>query len=293
MKLKYISLILLILCYCSYCALAQTVSDKMKPRWITSILPKNISPSYTFINASGTGGSLEEARQRAFVNLTTKLEHERGIKVSSSVKVKSNSQRIGGRRSQQSSQIFQMECTEDGKNITLNTRVIDEYWEREKTGSYTCYILYTVADNNLSGGSYDDDIWLTTSYGAKGFFMSLIPGVGQLYKGSKLKGGLILSGTAACTGMIIASENMRSSYIKKMQEKTVYKAFYNDKVDTWCNVRNGFIGAVSALYIYNLIDAAVAPGRRRVIVKKGKTVHWGLVPTWEKNMTGMSLVMNF
>ena len=273
--------------------MAQTASDKMKPRWITSALPENISPSYTFISASGTGGSLEEARQRTFVNLTTKLEHERGIKVSSSVKVQSSSQRIGGRRSQQSSQTFQMECTEDGKNITLNTRVIDEYWEREKSGSYTCYILYTVADNNFSGGSYDDDIRLTTSYGAKGFFMSLIPGVGQLYKGSKLKGGLILGGTAACAGMIIASESMRSSYIKKMQEKPVHKAFYNDKADLWCNVRNGFIGAAAALYIYNLIDAAVAPGRRRVIVKKGKTVHFGFVPTWEKNMTGMSLVMNF
>lgn len=293
MKLKCISFILLLLCYCSYRAQAQIVSDKMRPRWITSSLPENISPSYTFISASGAGGSLEEARLRTFVNLTTKLEHERGIKVSSSVKVKSSSQRIGGRRSQQSSQTFQMECTEDGKNITLNTRVIDEYWEREKNGSYTCYILYTVADNNFSGGSYDDDIRLTTSYGAKGFFMSLIPGVGQLYKGSKLKGGLILGGTAACAGMIIASESMRSSYVKKMQEKPVHKAFYNDKADLWCNVRNGFIGAAAALYIYNLIDAAVAPGRRRVIVKKGKTVHFGFVPTWEKNMTGMSLVMKF
>ena len=164
MKPKYISLILLFLCCCSFGTMAQTASDKMKPRWITSALPENISPSYTFISASGTGGSLEEARQRTFVNLTTKLEHERGIKVSSSVKVQSSSQRIGGRRSQQSSQTFQMECTEDGKNITLNTRVIDEYWEREKSGSYTCYILYTVADNNFSGGSYDDDIRLTTSY---------------------------------------------------------------------------------------------------------------------------------
>lgn len=293
MKLKCISFILLLLCYCSYRAQAQIVSDKMRPRWITSSLPENISPSYTFISASGAGGSLEEARLRTFGNLTTKLEHERGIKVSSSVKVKSSSQRIGGRRSQQSSQTFQMECTEDGKNITLNTRVIDEYWEREKNGSYTCYILYTVADNNFSGGSYDDDIRLTTSYGAKGFFMSLIPGVSQLYKGSKLKGGLILGGTAACAGMIIASESMRSSYVKKMQEKPVHKAFYNDKADLWCNVRNGFIGAAAALYIYNLIDAAVAPGRRRVIVKKGKTVHFGFVPTWEKNMTGMSLVMKF
>lgn len=293
MNPKFILLILLFLCCCTLEVIAQTASDKMKPRWITSTLPKNISPSYTFISASGTGISLEEARQRTFVNLTTKLEHERGIKVSSSVKVQSNSQRVNGRRNQQTNQTFQMECTEDGKNITLNTRVIDEYWERASNGSFTCYVLYTVADKNYSGGSYDDDIRLTTSYGAKGFFMSLIPGVGQLYKGSKLKGGLILGGTVACAGMIIASENMRSSYIKKMQEKPVHKAFYNDKADLWCNVRNGFIGATAVLYVYNLIDAAVAPGRRRVIVKEGNSIYFSFFPSWNQNMTGLSLVMNF
>ena len=127
----------------------------------------------------------------------------------------------------------------------------------------------------------------------KVFFMSLIPGVGQLYKGSKLKGGLILGGTVACAGMIIASENMRSSYIKKMQEKPVHKAFYNDKADLWCNVRNGFIGATAALYVYNLIDAAVAPGRRRVIVKEGNSIYFSFFPSWNQNMTGLSLVMNF
>ena len=104
---------------------------------------------------------------------------------------------------------------------------------------------------------------------------------------------VFLCGTVACAGMIIASENMRSSYIKKMQEKPVHKAFYNDKADLWCNVRNGFIGATAALYVYNLIDAAVAPGRRRVIVKEGNSIYFSFFPSWNQNMTGLSLVMNF
>lgn len=286
-------IIFLMLCTCCLLTVsAQQKSDRLRPRWLTSSLPKSQSSSYVFMDASGTGSTLEEARQRSFVNLSTKLEHERGIKVSSSVKVNSNSVREGGKRSQQTRQVYQMECVENGKEISMNTRIIDEYWEQDARG-YVCYILYTITDNNSAGGSYDDDIYLTTSYGAKGFFYSVIPGVGQLYKGSKLKGGLILGGTVACAGMIVVAENMRSSYVTKMTEKPQNKDFYNDKAGNWENVRNGFIGAAAALYVYNLIDAAVAPGRRHVVVKKRHGVNFSFVPTWDADCAGMALVVNF
>ncbi len=287
-------LILLVMC-CALCfatAVAQQKSDRLRPRWLTSSLPRNLSPSYIFLDASGTGSTLEEARQRSFVNLSTKLEHERGIKVNSSVKVNSNTTRENGRNNRQTRQSYQMECVENGKEITMTTRIVDEYWERDANG-YICHMLYTITDNNYPGGSYEDDIRLTTSYGAKGFFYSLIPGAGQLYKGSKLKGSLILGGTAACAGMIVVAENQRSSYVKKMKEKPKDMEFYNDKAGNWENVRNGFIGAAAVLYVYNLIDAAVAPGRRRVIVKKRQRAHFSLAPTWDTEHVGMALVMNF
>lgn len=291
MERKFILFLLL----CSFClgmARAQQKSDRLRPRWLTSSLPVAKSPSYIFLDASGTGSTLEEARQRSFVNLSTRLEHERGITINSSVKVNSTAVREIGKRTQQSRQTYQMECVENGKEIALTTRVIDEYWERDAQ-NYVCYVLYTITDNNYAGGSYDDDIRLTTSYGAKGFLYSIIPGVGQLYKGSKLKGGLILGGTAACAGMIVVAENMRSSYVKKMTEKPKYKDFYNDKAGNWENVRNGFIGAAAALYIYNLIDAAVAPGRRQVVVKKKHQANLSLVPSCSPDYTGIALVMNF
>lgn len=271
---------------------AQQKSDHLRPRWLTSSLPHNLSPSYTFMDASGTGNTLEEARQHSFVNLSSKLEHERGIKVSSSVKVNSNTARENGRYDRQSRQSFQMECIENGKEITMTTRIVDEYWERH-ANVYVCHVLYTITDNNSPAGSYDDDIRLTTSYGAKGFFYSLIPGAGQLYKGSKLKGSLILGGTAACAGMIVIAENLRSSYVKKMKEKPQDMEFYNNKAGDWQNIRNGFIGAAAALYVYNLIDAAVAPGRRHVTVKKRQHTHFSLIPAWNAGHGGMSLVMNF
>ena len=65
MKFRYIFLLLILLLSNRFDIEAKTVSDKIKPRWLTSSLPENISPSYIFISASGSGASLEEARQVA------------------------------------------------------------------------------------------------------------------------------------------------------------------------------------------------------------------------------------
>lgn len=64
-------------------AAADRRSDPMKPRWMTSSLPSPCSPGYIFLSAQGVGSTLEEARQRALFNLSTKLEHERGLEVTS------------------------------------------------------------------------------------------------------------------------------------------------------------------------------------------------------------------
>lgn len=271
---------------------AKEKSDNMKPRWMTSSLPKPKSPGYIFISAQGTRSSLEEARQRALVNLTTKLEHERGLVINSSVKIDKEASRIAGSRSSVSRQQFQMECTERGKEITLTCRVIDEYWEASH-GHYTVTELYTVNDNKQPGeGSYNDDIRLTTSYGAAPVFYSLIPGVGQFTKGSYVKGGLILGATAVGAAAIILCENQRADYAKKMREKPQHFDFYRNKKSKWETGRNVAIGVTAALYVYNLIDAAVAPGRRRVVVKN-RSYNYSLAPVIYENGAGVGLAFNF
>lgn len=244
-------------------------SDGAKPRWMISALPEPKSEGYIFVMAQGRGASLEEARQRALVNLTSKLEHERGLTISSKISVDSKSSRYGSKRESSSLQTYSMECRENDKKITLITRIIDEYWEYSN-GSYTVTDLFTVNDSNvLSGGSYSDEIYLTTHYGCAPVFMSLIPGVGQLYKGSTLKGSLILGGAAVCACGIITGQVMHNSYATKRAEYPQHFDFYNRRAADWSNIRNVFIGIGSALYLYNLIDAAVAPGRRQVKIRKG------------------------
>ncbi len=254
-------------------------SDGMKPRWLTSSLPQPVSPGYIFISAQGTGATLDEARQRALVNLTARLEHERGLDITSRIKVSEQSTRAGGRNSSAVSQTFDLECTEKGKQITLVTRVIDEYWKYDN-GIYTVDQLYTVNDRNApqGTGSYADRIRLTTRYGAAPVFMSLIPGAGQIYKGSTLKGGLIMGGAVVCITGIVTGQVMHNSYVNKRTEYPKHFDFYNRKATDWGNVRNVFIGVGAALYVYNLIDAAISPGRRRVIVERNPSVSYSLSP---------------
>lgn len=264
-------------------------SDGLKPRWMTSSLPTPKSPGYIFISAQGSGSSLEEARQRALVNLTAKLEHERGLVVSSTIKIEKTATRNSAPSKNQS---FTLEASEKGKQINLTCRVVDEYWERTH-GLYMVTELYTVNDQTAQGqGSYSDRIRLTTSYGAAPMFYSLIPGVGQFVKGSNLKGGLFLGGTVVCAAAVVFCENQRADYAKKMKEKPQYIDFYRNKKSNWQTGRNVAIGVTAALYAYNLIDALVAPGRRRVVVDR-QTVHYSAAPFITDDAAGISLALNF
>lgn len=270
-------------------ARATEKSDRLKPRWMTSSLPVPKSAGYIFISAQGSGRSLEEAKQMAIVNLTSKLEHERGLVINSHVKVEKRGDR---NTAPQKRQEFTLEASEKGKQINLTCRVVDEYWERDG-GKYLVTELYTVNDNTQPDkGSYSDNITLTTSYGAAPMFYSLIPGVGQFTKGSNLKGGLILGGTAVGVAAVILCENQRATYAKKMKERPQHFDFYRNKKSGWETGRNIAVGATAALYLYNLIDAAVAPGRRRVVVKK-RHYNYAVAPVVYENGAGVGFAMNF
>lgn len=268
---------------------AANKSDGMKPRWMTSSLPTPKSPGYIFISAQGSGSSLEEARQRALVNLTSKLEHERGLVVSSHVKIEKTSERNSAPSKNQS---FTLEASEKGKEINLTCRVVDEYWEQSH-GLYMVSELYTVNDFNAPGqGSNADNIRLTTSYGVAPMFYSLIPGVGQFYKGNNLKGGLMLGGTVVGAAAIVLCENQRAEYSKKMKEHPQFVDFYRNKKSNWATGRNVAIGVTAALYAYNLVDALVAPGCRRVVVS-GKKYNYSFAPVFAPDSFGLGLALNF
>lgn len=275
---------------CQTNIIAKSKSDKLHPQWVTRAVPESHSGTYIFVRAHGEGTSLAGARQMAFVNMAQKLEQERGLTVNTSVLSKEKFTQTQSNTNSSYQQEITMEVTENGHRLEIVCREIDDYWE-EVDGKYSVEILYTVTDKNAYGGSYDDQIKVTTSYGAAGFF-SIVPSVAQFYKGSVVKGSLILAGEVAAAGGILLCENTRSSYVKKMHEQPKYAAEYNSLADTWETGRNICIGAAAAIYVYNLIDAFTAKGARRVVVKRGRT-SLQAAPYIDQRSFGMGLTYKF
>lgn len=150
----------------------------------------------------------------------------------------------------------------------LYVEVVDEFWEMDRAGNYVLSRLYAVSASDVP--PLFDNLSLTTNYGARAMWKSLIiPGWGQFSKGQKLKGGMILGGTALLVGGIVATENMRADYRRRVNEThdVAQRRDYIRRVDRFSTARNVCIGAVGALYVYNLVDAIVSQGARRVVVK--------------------------
>lgn len=266
MKNAVLSLVFLLVSVASNEMVAQQKSAKLKPQWITHSVPAE-SLFHFFTDAYGESTTLDGARQRSFVNLTTKLEHERGIVVNSRFSGRTHMSRDTYTKTEQ----FDMECVEHGKEISVICKTVDEYWEKTEAGLYKCHLLYAVANSSDSGYAHEH-ISVTSSYGIRGLWRSmLVPGWGQMHKGAYVKGSVILGGTIALAGGIIFTENMRQSCLMQMSQThsaPVIKQL-SANMTNWSVGRNVCIGAVAALYAYNLVDAVVAPGARRVVVTPG------------------------
>lgn len=270
---------------------AKSKSDRIKPKWITQELPKSKSGTYIFIRAHGEGSSLAAAKQVAFVDMSQKLESERGLTINTSVEISEKMTQSSTFSDSEYKQEITLDVSEKGRKLKIVCREIDDYWIL-KNNKYHVDILYTVSDKNNYGGSYDDDIKVTTRYGAAGL-LSIIPGMGQMYKGSYKKGATILIGEIVAAGSILLCENTRASYIKKMKEQPKYAAEYNSRADSWETGRNICIGAAAAIYAYNLVDALVANGAKKVIVKGKKNTQFTIIPYTDLKNTGFCMRLNF
>lgn len=176
--------------------------------------------------------------------------------------------------------------TAKGHEVPLHASYIDEYWKQDNNGLYHVQRLY--AKSELGRMPIYDDLSLTESYVSDPatWGLALIPGAAQFHKGSYLKGGLILGGSVVLVGGIIFTENQRTDYIRKISgtHDANIKRSYITKSDHFATGRNICIGAAAALYVYNLIDAIVAPGARRIIVTPSATTG---------GQVGMNLSYNF
>lgn len=270
-------------------------SESMKPRWL-SHKPVPTNPSFIYVDVQGSGRTLEEAKADCFSALARNedLKSTVEVTVDRHISKKVEQQRSNGGLTEQIRTEAQITFDVNGKRVELTANLIDLYWELVAVGGtteYRCRSLYAVAVSPELPPLFDL-VSFSRKYGARGLVRSLfVPGWGQMYKGSMAKGISILSAEVVAVGGALVAENLRASYIKKMKEQPKFAKTYNSKADNWQNVRNGFFIGSGAIYVYNLIDAIVADGAKRTIVKKNTAFRFA--PVAYENGAGVSVAYQF
>lgn len=285
---KYRYFILGILLSCFFAAYA-----KIKPQWINNV-PTPGNSTYVFKVVETVGDDLASARAFVLKSLVSMIEHDDNIKIKENYDVNSERQQVNAKLTEtKSKSIYTLEV-ENSVNKTITTEKVAEYWEDFEVHGQPRKRLYTLfmvqRKNHVANFN---DIELTSKYGMQGFVRSMVvPGWGQIYKGSKVKAAFILGGTIAGAIGIVLTENTRADYIKKMHEQPKFADVYNSKATDWETARNVCIGATAALYVYNLIDALAADGAQRAIVKKHDS-KFTFMPIISLEGGGFSLAYNF
>lgn len=260
-----------------------------KPQWVTKgpsyLEQKRTNSSYHFVYISSIGNNLQELRSRRVTVLSERL---------------TNSSQIERVQNQEATNVqggvsySTVTYTDKATNKQVTKRfyhkTVDEYWEWIN-GSCTLHTLFAVSEGDVEPRF--DNFSSTTSYGASPAFMSIIPGVGQFYKGSTLKGICMLGGVAVCGLGALFCENERSDYKNKMKEQPQFAQTYNTKANNYETARNICIGAAAAVWIYNIIDAAAAKGARKIVVKPNYGSYLSIHPVATHNSAAVTLTYNF
>lgn len=267
---------------------------KAKPQWVSkgeSSLNKHRSnETYYFKIIQNVGTNIAQLRKdnpkalAEFIGTNNQIEGMAVTEVSNSMT------KTGVASKNDFNIVFKNKFSSEAFNASL----IDEWWEptTSSTGArqYNYYALYAVSAVGGETPVYDR-FEVTRSYGAAPAFMSIIPGVGQLYKGQKLKGGLMLGGAVIGAGAIIFCENRRAYYRTRIIEQPKFARHYSQKSDNWKTGRNVAIGFTGALVAWSIIDAAVTPGVTRIKISPNTSV--GIRPTALATPSGVGLGASF
>ena len=243
-------------------ASAQSVEPKWKSQGLMDL-------TYSYVEVvSADASSISDARDKA----AQAIVQRRNLAVGAEMKVK----------------VVDGKITSSGdQKMIVTARILDEYAEEVGYNNWRVYLLV----QTLKHPQYSfENITVTDQYpfSARAF----VPGMQQLYKGQKTKGIMFIAAEVACVGGIVVSEGLRTSNINLINSthNAQQRAQYTDKANMWQNVRNGFIAATAAVYVWNVVDALAAKGAR--YVKQG-SAQFALAPYTNGETVGFAMNVKF
>ena len=262
--MRRIVVLLLVVCLTSQMSVGQT-NHFSKPFWTNGYF-KELSNSYVEV-VSAFDYNIDSARNKA----ANEILKRRSLATGSGAKVtiQGNSLNVNSEH-----------------DLIVKARIIDEYVSPMSNG-YKVYLLVQTAKNPMY--SYES-VTLSNDYKVSG--RAFVPGMAQIYKGSKAKGYTIIATQALSVASIILCENQRAAYHKKALEQPKFAKEYSNKASNWETGRNISIGVAAGIYLYNIIDAFVAKGKTHIVFKASETsLHF--TPDVSPYSAGVCAVFNF
>lgn len=257
--------IILTMVFASLYSMGQNYSyNPEQPFWVKGYF-KEVENSYIEV-VSAFGYDLKDAKERA----TKEIIRRRSLATGTEANIKVDGQNVE---------------VNSEHDLIVKARIVDEYIEHTTNG-YTVYFLVQTAKNPTF--AYEP-ITLFNEYKFSG--RVFIPGMAQLYKGSKVKGSCIIAAEALSVASIIVCENQRAAYNKKSIENPKHAKEYGDSASDWETGRNISIGVAAGVWIYNIIDGIVAKGKKRIIV--GRPEGLSLTPYVSPDASGVFMAYRF
>lgn len=190
--------------------------------------------------------------------------------------------------------------TDDSENNFVAVKLIDQYTKftdfELNVYLYEFYYLMAMSAVNTYP-QFDEFINYTPSNG-KALALSVIPGLGQLYKGQTTKGYVILGSEIFFAGAAVYFETQRVHCHNMIGKTNDISDSWNwgswrSKANGWRNFRNGALGLFAGVYIYNLIDAATSKGCSNFKIKKVMHDHVVMAPFVAPDFTGFTMQVTF
>jgi hypothetical protein len=229
--------------------------------WVDGVFPDK-KGAFEYRVAGGEGATLSDARNDAFNKLLEDLGNQAGVKVNSQTlsEIKSNLNYTAGSETYIEDQSHVTTHRIDREGFKASFTKVSEYYEYAR-GRYLLWELYEVSQGAAFTAVIPE---YTTHYGGSALWRSMIlPGWGQFHKKKTGKGVIILAAEAAAVSGLAFCEIKRSDNWRKSAETTNINITkeYRNRADSWELRRNIFIGAAAGVYLWNVLDAALAKGK--------------------------------
>lgn len=267
--------LIVVLLLCNILMMAQR-SSTLKPRWMTSHLPIPQNNTYIFVKETGTGSTIDQAFEACLNQLAT----DKTLLSAASVSRKSeNSTEIhqdlhNGVLDETIDKVYNINVVIDGQKTTLQAKRVDDYYETINENGRQKILMSVLYQSAVQPNPVFNYTIPTSKYDIRDNWRSIIPGWAQMNKGDYIKGGIVMGGTVVLAGGSLLCRLTKEDYKSKMANThdASVKQQYATKIN---NLNTGMYicaGSLAALYIYNIIDAFVSPGAKRIGVTGGNGV---------------------